>query len=126
MGGEMASLGETLKIARQISGRSLKDVADPAHISPAYLQKLEKGQVSNPSPNVLHRLGEQLDLSYVDLMRLAGYVVPSSSAIDTTEENVWAHALRSQELTEEEAQAIAAFLRHLRETKAMNDVGRSS
>ena len=42
----------------------MKRAADPAKISPTYLQKLERDEVHEPSPHVLYRLGEQLDLPY--------------------------------------------------------------
>lgn len=99
-------LGETLRAVRELAGKSLKAVADPAEISPAYLLKLEKGQVTAPSPHVLHRLAEQLGVEYLDLMRLAGYVVPETSGV-----GVISQALSSQGLTEEEERAVAAYLK---------------
>ena len=51
-------LGATLFDVRQPRKRSLKSVADQAEISPAYLQKLERGDVKSPSPHVLLALGE--------------------------------------------------------------------
>lgn len=103
-----AELGPTLRSAREISGKSLKAVAGPAGISPAYLMKLERGEVTSPSPHILHRLARQLGIAYTDLMRLAGYVVPEP---DGQRNGVLAQALSSQDLTEEEARAVAAFLK---------------
>jgi hypothetical protein len=37
--------------------------------------------VTAPSPHVLHRLAEQLGVEYLDLMRLAGYVVPETTGV---------------------------------------------
>ena len=104
---EARELGPTLRTVRNTLGRSLKAVADPADISIAYLVKLEKGEVASPSPHVLHRLGETLGVPYLELMRLAGYVVPEQG-----EQRIGAlaQALSSQDLTEEEARAVAAFL----------------
>lgn len=99
-------LGETLRTVRELAGKSLKAVADPAEISPAYLQKLEKGLVASPSPHVLHRLADQLGVAYLDLMRDAGYVVEGSSGV-----GLISQALSSQGLTEEEERAIAAYLK---------------
>lgn len=100
-----------MRTVRELKEKSLKAVAEPAGISAAYLLKLEKGQVTSPSPHVLHGLAEQLGIPYLDLMRLVGYVVP-----DTTGERVGAlaHALSAEDLTEEEARAVAAFLKTLR------------
>ena len=107
-------LGTTLKAVRDMLGKSLKAIAEPAGISAAYLVKLEKGEVTAPSPHVLHRLAEALGVEYVELMRLAGYVVPESEG---PRSNALAQALSSQDLTEEEARAVAAFLELLRSGK---------
>jgi len=61
-----------------MKGLPLKAVAEPAEISAMYLQKLERGEVQDPSPHVLHRLSEQLGLNYAEAMRLAGYVRTSA------------------------------------------------
>ncbi|HEX5403183.1 MAG TPA: helix-turn-helix transcriptional regulator [Pseudonocardiaceae bacterium] len=107
---ETPTLGQTLKSVRELQGKSLKVVADGAQISPAYLQKLEKDGVTAPSPHVLHRLAGQLGVEYLELMRLAGYVVPGS----TGSAGALAQALSSQDLTEEEARALATFLKMYR------------
>jgi len=106
--GAGAELGRTLRSARDISGKSLKRIAEPAGISPAYLMKLERGDVSSPSPHVLHRLARELGVAYVDLMRLAGYIVPEA---DSRGSGILAQALDSQGLTEDEARAVAAYLK---------------
>jgi HTH-type transcriptional regulator, competence development regulator len=111
MGETAATLGETLRSLRELKGKSLKAVAEPAEISTAYLLKLEKDQVTSPSPRVLHRLSEELETSYIGLMRLAGYVVPDSSPAPA---GAMAVALSSQDLTEDEARAVATFLKTYR------------
>jgi HTH-type transcriptional regulator, competence development regulator len=110
---ESSDLGEALKAARELRGKSLKAVAEPAEISSAYLLKLERGEVASPSPHVLHRLAQQLGLDYRDLMRLAGYVVPDSKP---QRAGALAQALSAQNLTEDEARAVAAFLKTYRST----------
>ena len=55
-------LGERLQQARKAKKLSLEAAAAPAKISPAYLHKLEAGRVNTPSPRVLLRLGEALEL----------------------------------------------------------------
>lgn len=106
--GSGAELGPTLHSAREISGKSLKAVAGPAGISAAYLMKLERGEVTSPSPHILHRLARELGVAYVDLMRLAGYIVPEP---DSQRNGVLAQALSAQDLTEDEARAVAAYLK---------------
>ena len=48
MADESVTLGPTLKLLRAMQEKSLKSIADLADISPAYLQKLEKGEVTAP------------------------------------------------------------------------------
>ena len=108
---EGAELGATLRSAREISGKSLKAVAEPAGISSAYLMKLERGEVISPSPHILHRLARELGVAYTDLMRLAGYVVPEA---ESRSGGVLAQALSAQDLTEDELHAVAAFLKAYR------------
>lgn len=104
---EANDLGTTLKEVRGLLGKSLKAVADPANISAAYLLKLEKGEVAAPSPHVLHRLAETLGVEYLELMRLAGYVLPEPEG---TRANALLQALSSKGLTDDETRAVSAFL----------------
>lgn len=104
-------LGATLRQLRDLAGKSLKAVAEPSKISTAYLQKLERGEVTSPSPNVLHRLAQTLGADYLELMRRAGYVVPGGSETG----NTLAHALSSDNLTDQEAEALITYLQIMRE-----------
>jgi transcriptional regulator with XRE-family HTH domain len=71
-----SDLGARLRGVRELRGLSLRSAAEPAGISPAYLQKLERGGVESPSPHALHGLAEVLGTDYGNLMTLAGYVLP--------------------------------------------------
>jgi transcriptional regulator with XRE-family HTH domain len=104
-------LGGTLRQLREFAKKSLKAVAEPSQISTAYLQKLERGEVHSPSPNVLYRLAQTLGADYLELMRRAGYVVPGESEGG----NTLAHALSSDNLTDEEAEALVTYLQIMRE-----------
>jgi HTH-type transcriptional regulator, competence development regulator len=103
-------LGSRLRQARDLKERSLSAVAKDADISTAYLQKLEVGDVRQPSPHVLHALSTVLDIDYAELMRLAGYVIPSGGGGRPRRRNELTHALSSEELTEDEADALAEYL----------------
>lgn len=70
------TIGSLLRQARELRGRSSTDTARRAGISPAYLNKLENDAVKRPSPDVLHRLSDVLDIPYVELMASVGYPVP--------------------------------------------------
>jgi len=109
-------LGAQMRTVRQLKGLSLKSVAERADISVAYLQKLEGGEVRQPSPNVLFRLGEALGVSYSTLMELAGYVVPApQGALASTAP--FDQALSGADLSEDERSAVAAFIAHLRQQR---------
>jgi transcriptional regulator with XRE-family HTH domain len=102
-------LGRELRSARQSVGTSLRHVAGDAGISAAYLQKLERGQVDEPSPKILKRLASVLALEYRRLMELAGYGVPSSRP----RQDPLSARFASADLTQAEEQAVAAFIDHL-------------
>lgn len=84
-------------------------MAGASDISAAYLQKLERGQVEEPSPRILHRLATQLDVDYRRLMTLAGYEVPRRREAPSPLNARFADA----SLTEAEEKAVAAFIDHL-------------
>jgi len=112
-----SELGEALAKARSMKGLSLKAVAEPAQISATYLQKLERGEVQDPSPHVLFRLSHQLGLDYGQVMRLAGYVVPRTRGQTDTlaSGGPLSLALSSEPLTEEEAGVLAEYLTFIRQ-----------
>jgi HTH-type transcriptional regulator, competence development regulator len=107
-----AELGNKLREVRELKGLSLAAVAKPAGMSPTALQKLERGEVESPSPHRLHALAERLDVSYTDLMGLAGYLVPREDEDDQARQraNVLLQALSSQDMTEEELAEVAEYL----------------
>jgi HTH-type transcriptional regulator, competence development regulator len=70
------SVGTLLRQARELRGLSSTETARTALISPAYLNKLENDAVRRPSPDVLHRLSEVLEVPYTELMALVGYPMP--------------------------------------------------
>lgn len=104
-------LGERLRAVRALRGYSLRQTAKEGGISAAYLQKLERGEVQTPSPNVLYAVASFLEVPYSELMRLAGYVVPNDTGTpaDTTG-GLMTHALSSEDLTEAEATEVAKYL----------------
>jgi transcriptional regulator with XRE-family HTH domain len=79
------SIGTILRQAREVRELTAVDAARAAGISGAYLSKLETDAVKRPSPHVLHRLSEALDVPYAELMRLSGYVVPGEPDAPLTE-----------------------------------------
>jgi transcriptional regulator with XRE-family HTH domain len=109
-------LGQRLREIRERRERSLVDVAAEAEISPAYLQKLEASGVKQPSPNVLYKLAQALEIEYAELMRLAGYVTPATGRA-RKRRNELTYALSSEALTDDEAQELAHYLDWYRDRK---------
>lgn len=105
-------LGSQLRAARELAGLSLRAAAAKAEISSAYLSQLEAGGTKEPSPHVLHRLAEVYDVSYADLMVLAGYVVPGPRrAAGERPASMLEMALRQKApLTDDEREALAEYL----------------
>lgn len=110
----LVELGTELKTARDRLGMSLQAAAGKAKISATYLQKLERGEVGAPSPHVLRRVGASLDLSYLRLMELAGYLDETEAAeARSREPSPSPHPLASKGLTQAEWQAVGAFIKVL-------------
>ena len=107
--GDAPRLGRELSSARLAAKRSLRDVAGEAEISAAYLQKLERGQVDEPSPKILRRLATVLRIEYRRLMELAGYDVPRRRV----PQNHLTTRFAGTDLTAAEERAVAAFIDHL-------------
>ena|SRR5206468_1476418 len=108
-------LAKVIRAKREVKGLSVAKAAHDAQVSPAYLSKLEAGGVQRPSPTLLHQLAPVLDISYVELMRLAGYVMPNEKKQPTPG---LATALLSEDLSEEEASQLLTYLRVMRQQKA--------
>ncbi|MBT6148172.1 MAG: helix-turn-helix domain-containing protein [Gemmatimonadetes bacterium] len=109
-------LGEELKRARQGLGLSLQAVAIPAEVSAAYLHKLEQGKVETPSPRSLRRIGNELGVAYLRLLRLAEYLEDDDLGSDE-EATETDSPLAGYDLTDAEAQAVRAFVRLLVEQR---------
>ena len=103
-------LGSYLKQSRKESGLTLRDVEEKIGISNAYLSQLENQKISNPSPQILHKLADCYNISYDRLMELAGYPVP--------EKESHGPAFRKEsdfdDLTREEKENVLEYIRFLR------------
>jgi len=110
----LIKLGSKLLEARKERRESLEAVAKPASISTTYLQKLERGEINSPSPRVLARLAVVLDVPYLLLMELAGYLNEEQLAkARVSIESSLPHPLVDQQLTPEEWRAVGAFIKYL-------------
>ncbi|HYZ91680.1 MAG TPA: helix-turn-helix transcriptional regulator [Actinomycetota bacterium] len=74
----LKALGDFLRAQRALVHRSLRDVAEAAKISNAYLSQIERG-IYKPSADVLRGLAEALEISKETLYRQAGMLDPSDA-----------------------------------------------
>lgn len=110
-------LGAELGKARQRRGLSLQAVAIPAGVSAAYVHKLEQGRVGTPSPRSLRRIGEELGIPYLRLLRLADYLQEDDLARASTMAGTGQGPLVGYDLTATELKAVEAFVRLLLEQR---------
>jgi transcriptional regulator with XRE-family HTH domain len=67
----MSELGDFIRMQRQLSQLSLRQLAELSDVSNAYLSQLERG-LYQPSAQVLKNLAAALELSAEELYRRAG------------------------------------------------------
>lgn len=77
MGG-LKGLGEFIRTQRELTHRSMRQVAGAAKISNAYLSQVERG-IYKPSADVLRSIAEALDISKDTLYRQAGILDPEDA-----------------------------------------------
>jgi len=117
----MLTLGQELSRLRSLKGWTLREVEERTKkkISNSYLYQLENDNVKEPSPNMLYELSVVYGASYPELMKLAGFVVPSSSPQSSrTSTSVAFNAL---DLTNEEAEEVMDFIEFMRRKKRTAD-----
>ena len=104
-------LGRALHKAREVAGSSLDAIAVTAKISGAYLHKLEHGVVDSPSPRVLARIAAALEMPYLQLMELAGYLSEEeANRARKRKPSPSPHPLADKDLSQEEWREVGAFI----------------
>ena len=73
-----------IRTRRQLSLRDVQQLAKDrrlgAELSSGYLSMLERGEVKEPSPRILHTLASIYEVEYIDLMRRASYLPDETGA----------------------------------------------
>jgi transcriptional regulator with XRE-family HTH domain len=108
----LTQLGEALRERRKARNDSLETVAHAARISAPYLLKLERGAVGSPSPRVLARVARALEVPYLNLMELAGYLDEADLA-ELGARSPGPHPLAGQNLSAEEWREVGGFIAQL-------------
>lgn len=115
----MTPFGEKLRQLRRQRGISLKQMAEDLHLSSAYLSALEHGHRGRPSPGLVMQILGYFNVIWdeaeamKDLARLSHPKVTIDTAGLSPEATLLANrlALRIDELTEEELQALLAIVK---------------
>ncbi len=116
------SIGAVLRQAREVRGLSSVDTARSAKISSAYLSKLENDAVKRPSPEVLHRLSQVLEVPYAELMALVGHPLPN---VDAPPDHASLGEALFADLTDDERDELIEYLAWYRSRKRSTRAGES-
>ncbi len=108
-------LGDKLRQYRNLKGLTLRDVERETKVSNAYLNQLEQGNIKEPSPHFLHKLANFYGVSYTNLLKLAGYLMPKEGAKAKKTAGVAFSLLK--DLTEEEEEELLKYLEFIRQKK---------
>lgn len=105
----------SIRLDRNLSLRQVEEKSNKA-VSNAYLSQLETGKILQPNPTVLNALAEVYDISYLQLMKLAGYLPPSASS-EPSQRHGRLATFAEHNLTPEEEKELMDFLQYLRSKK---------
>ena len=101
--GDLKYLGELIAFLREDKGLSQRQLALYAGISNTELHRIETAQRQKPSPKILEKLSEILDVDYETLLQAAGY-------LDLQDGNSTSSHLNYELLNEEEKNCIIDYI----------------
>lgn len=110
------SLGPRLRQLRETHAWSLRDVAARAGINHGYLSQLERGEVAEPAPSMLHKIAGAYEVDFTVLMRWAGYI--EGDGAELTPKQALALSYLGDEITDEDLDAVRAVLAAIRAQRA--------
>lgn len=112
------TLGELLQAAREAKQLSLRAVEKATGVSNAYLSQVESGKIKQPSPTILHKLSELYEISYTEILILAGHPAPGDAVMS----NVPSRTLeRLGAITPDEEEALVEYLAFLRSRRGRKE-----
>jgi transcriptional regulator with XRE-family HTH domain len=110
-----AGLGPRLREAREARGWSLRHVASRAGVNHGYLSQLERGEVAEPGPSVLHKVAAGYDVPFTLLMEWAGYVGATGGLTDN---QTLALSYLGDDISDAELEALRAVIDAIRARRA--------
>lgn len=111
-----AGLGQRLRELREGRGWSLRDVAGRAGINHGYLSQLERGEVAEPAPSMLHKIAGAYEVEFTILMRWAGYIQGDDAEL--TPKQALALSYLGDDISDEDLDAVRAVLNAIRSQRA--------
>jgi transcriptional regulator with XRE-family HTH domain len=105
-------LGDLLEKERKKRDWTLRSVEEKTGIHNAHLSQIEKGTITRPAPNILFTLASLYDLSYEELLQLAGHFKAEDRQARRSVQGAALHAL--EELTPEEQRQVLEYMKTLR------------
>ena len=115
-GRQRSGLGGRLRELRESRGWSLREVAAKAGVNHGYLSQLERGDVAEPAPSMLHKVAAGYDVPFSVLMQWAGYVEETAS--DLSPNQAIALKYLGDDVTAEELQAIQTVIDVIRSRRS--------
>lgn len=109
-------LGQRLRELREGHDWSLRDVAARAGINHGYLSQLERGEVAEPSPSMLHKIATAYEVEFTVLMRWAGYI--EGEGAELTPKQALALSYLGDDISDEDLKAVRAVLNAIRAQRA--------
>jgi len=105
----------SIRLDRKLSLRQVEERSNKA-VSNAYLSQLETGKILQPNPTVLNALAEIYNISYMQLMKLAGYMPPTASS-EPTQRHGRLATFAEHNLTQDEEAELMKYLQYIRTKK---------
>lgn len=109
---ERGPLGQAIWEARKRLGLTLRQVEEASGISNGYLSQLENGDIRNPSPQILFKLSEAINVEYELLMELAGHIKKSETITGKRKGRLPTFA--KEDLSDEEEAELLNYLTYIR------------
>lgn len=107
--------GEKLRQCRNIKRLTLREVEKGTGVSNGYLNQLEQGKVKEPSPHILYKLAAFYGAPYENLLKLAGYIVPTKGI--PTKKAIGVAFSLLKDLAPDEEEELLKYLEFIRQKK---------
>ena len=116
------TLGQYLASIRTDRKMTLREVEEATNrqVSNAYLSQIENDRIRKPSPNILHSLAEIYAISFENLMKRAGHLLPSTRRSGKDRHGRVA-TFAEYNLTEDEESELLQYLQFIRSRRQSHD-----